>query len=116
MICWPPSDYIIFSLKKLKFYGSWELDNLNTLLWIVNKPRDNDSLCLMNTHFFKLKKKRHLFGVEKLDDLHFSAEWTFQEKNFYVCEKENKSHAVATFHLHSVYCKIAFTDKKRSNN
>ena len=30
MMCYPPTGYIMFSLKGLKFYGGWGPDNPNT--------------------------------------------------------------------------------------
>ena len=41
-----------------------------------------------------LKRKRHLFGAEKLNDFYFSVESTFQEsvskQNFYACTRAKK--------------------------
>ena len=51
-----------------------------------------------------LKRKRHLFEAEKLNDFYFSAESTFQEsvskQNFCACTRSKKSNVAATFRLH----------------
>ena len=58
------------------------------------------------TKMIGLKRKRHLFGAEKLKYFYFSAESTFQEsvskQNFYACARTKKSKVASIFRVHSV--------------
>ena len=55
------SSFDILLLLKLKYAA------ISNILWTVNKPCHNDSLCLHEyAKMIGLKRKRHLFGAKKL--------------------------------------------------
>ena len=52
MMCYPPTGYIMFSLKKLNFYGARGPDKSNTVLNVLNNKVKNGLFTDVKMNFF----------------------------------------------------------------